>query len=377
MLGIEERPAESSPVRDGGADASPDADASSDVSADVPDVSHDAIEPVDALGDVEVEAATDAGCMTWPPAPPVADDPSEAGDINVVFAFHSLTYGDAEKSEWRSLGFDLDGVNTTAQNPDLKCSFTGSGLAPLMRDNGCGLDNVVGGVLWEVATAYTEEISAGEGEATADIQAGNVGLLLRIANYNGTPNDTTVVFSAYETNGAQDPDWDGNDEWSVRCDSLAGDAVSSLYVDSSAYVVDGVVVAHLDPFPMYVGLAETVPVSLPFNRSVLTATIVQGTNGLLELREGRLGGVVEPEELFRVMSVASDCQFVEDAFYVQNVVCPYRDVTVLDGTGTSCDAFSIGIGFDAWQAKLRDGCEEPEPPSVTCDDFDCSDFAVD
>ena len=345
VLGIEERPADapSAPTDAGDPEAA------------------DAL--VDQIAEHSEEAATDAGCSGNPPARPVADDPSNGGDLDLVFAVHDIDYG--SNGTWKTLGFDLDGTNTVPGGAPPNCVWGGGEPGPAAFDHGCGLDNVIGAAIWEIFVPFLGD-SFNTAEMTEAVQAGTRGLVLRVTGYNGQPNDTTVGLSVYKTTGVDSPTWAGADRWSLIRDGLKGESVLlSKFVDPQAYVADGVLVARLEKFPMGLKIVNT-PVSwVTLDRSVFSAAIAYDTGKkFYRLDQGRLGGMLNATEFLDAIRVAAGC-FDLDEYRVQ--ACSNLDVALDDGA--ECNAWSMAVAFGAWEAELGDVVDGEA--QLTCNDEGC------
>ena len=331
ILGIEDRSASTLDASTLVEDASSEADSS----------------PVDAPA--ENETAVDGGCSQRPPAPPDADDPSD-GNIAIVFALHDILYG--EDDSWETMGFDLDQVNTREDGPSLSCAFTGTGsVPPVWWDHGCGVDNIIGGLIWTVI-AETPNNTFDPHEGTTVARAGHGGMLLRISSYNGQPNDRSVTLEVFQTGGTDEPKWDGSDEWLVkRVGLLSEKPVTSEYGDPGAYVSDGVLVASIQYLFLPVSLSANSVGPLPLYTSLLTASLVfDEETRFYKLEDGLLGGKVKSKDLLQLIADSADqC----DTSAYETLVCPYQDVA-FEAEGEACNAFSLGVGFEAWQANLGD-----------------------
>jgi len=347
VLGIEERPADS---------PSAPTDAGDPETADV---------LVDQIAEHSEEAATmDAGCSGNPPARPVTDDPSDGGDLNLVFAVHDIDYG--SNGTWTTLGFDLDGTNTVPGGAEPKCVWGGGGQpGSAAFDHGCGLDNVIGAAIWEIFIPFLGN-SFNTAEMTEAVQAGTRGLVLRVTGYNGQPNDTTVGLSVYKTAGVDSPKWEGADRWTLSRDGLKEEGLLlSKYIDPQAYVADGVLVARLEKFPVGLQFVGT-PVSwLLLEKSVFSATIAYDAGkGFHRLDQGRLGGMLNATAFLDAIRVAAGC-FDLDEYRVQ--ACSNLDVALDDGA--ECNAWSMAVAFGAWEAELGDVVDGET--QLTCNDQGC------
>ncbi len=302
--------------------------------------------------------AADAGCplARWP-GRPESSDPSQ-GNVDLTFGLQSLNlgFGDAGPAP----GFDLDESCTCPGPP----SCVGPGQVPCDRDG--GIDNGESDLLRSLS-AYTANV-VDEAQANRYIRLGRTGLLFVLHEYNGQPNDAVCELSLFVSDGTPlsdagfhvAPRFDGNDAWLINGASVAGGALLlPRFVDSRAYVKDGVLVAHVD-FPLVV--AGKVNLTVDVKSGVIVARLTNDA-GLWRLLDGVIAGRWSTGSLLTALAAFDDPvvpggHLCGDSVVYQRikpVIC--RDVDIMaaaaaDGKGARCDALSVGIGFIATQAKL-------------------------
>ncbi len=299
------------------------------------------------------------------PARPASDDPGvDAGDL--TFAVRQF---DFPSDGGASRGFDLDRACT--------CPGPGSCVPPKgagpMCDDDAGRDNSGGQLLTQFtsfATSYNPQ------KLNQRMQAGEFGLLVRIRNYNGAPNDTSVEAALYISNGTEPqvdggppktPAFDGTDVWTVDPRSLLG-GIAPPYipqpnsVDTAAYVRDGVLVASLANADLELAAGSGLA-SLKVNMSgvVVTGKVVQ-KNGVWSISEGVLTGRW-PSRKF-LTSIQSIKVPLTDEYLcgdsgtyasIKALICKNLDIVSSpqnDNTNAPCDALSLALGFEAVGAKF-------------------------
>lgn len=304
-----------------------------------------------------------------------ADDPTDGPEIELVFAVHSLDFG--PNNRWKEMGFDLDGVDTQPDSGASSCGFTGTTTPPTAWwDNACAMDNAGSGLVWTAALSV-KELGENLNNTTAEFQKGTKGILLRIQGYNGMPNDQSVILSVLETTGATAPPlWEGQDEWSVAKQSLVDQKNRvSLYTAKNAYVAAGVVAAEFEQFPIRMGLESSSTIVMPVEQGLVSARLVKdSSSGLHKLVDGRLGGILRPTNLFAIAaSTKAGCLDAGAMEFLMSGTCQYRDIRLQtpDDAGSRCNAFAVGVAFEAWEAKLAellaDAPETPPPcPAPDC-----------
>jgi hypothetical protein len=317
------------------------------------------------------EAGSDApmqdgpeGCLARPPAPPSEVD-AAGNDREFVVAFRSVDFGDSP-AQIAELGFDLDGVDTRcdAGVPAPSCLVPSSAkdTPPAWCDGTCGRDH--GGNL--LMLDLRSQISGAQ--LTKDMEAGRVGLLLRVTGYNGSANDDFVTVHAFVSAGVLgyadggSPQWNGTDEWQLihNFAHLNGQQLFSIG-PSSGYVSNSVLVAQdfdsVTGFQLgFAGDDDSVLV-LRLLRTVLSATMVVD-GGAVSLTDGRIGGVASIQDVLSlVMSVPHCPDNPNDPIFplAKGATCPRADIMgdgQLNDPARGCNALALGLGFTAEPAVL-------------------------
>lgn len=334
------------------------------------DASPDVAPPGEAGPDVVGDPCNHAE----PPARPAADDPSDAGDIEFVTALHTIDFnvnGDAG-----TYGFDLDHTCTC---PSQESCVTAAN-APQHCDDSQGRDNA-GGALIQTYAQLSSAFNADK--INQNIGKGTNSMLLRVRNYNGTPNDTLVALDVFVANGTvplddaganPTPMHDGNDQWGLDPSSLIGTPPPYVAVnqDDAAYVVNGVLVANVS-FPFSVG-SQYGTNFLRLDGAILAATITKTTTGYS--LAGVLAGRWDTRNLLTGMQAAKDPfnagQYLcgTDPTYqaFKAAICKASDISHVisnDNTGAPCDALSTAVGFTTEPALLG-GLLYAAPPNTPC-----------
>jgi hypothetical protein len=320
--------------------------------------------------DVDASSAVGADAMTCnhaePPAAPL-DVEGGVGDLDLTFAANSLDLGVRfDGGDPPLVGYDLDGLCTCPDDPscapvdpdDMHCDQPG------------GRDTAINGVFETFAV-----LSGGTFDPTAysaQVQAGTNGLLVRVQNYDGSPNDTHVAVSVYLSTGTVAPDggvavprWDGTDMWALDSESVVtnagGTSAFPVHFDVDAYVANHVLVAKTDfPILLYAGPATGTAI-LDGTDMVLTATLTALDEGGYALADGMIAGRVPVARVPLGMSgvISGDAGFIcpgsseYDALKLD--VCRAADlpsaVGAVDAAAT-CDALGFGIAFAAVEASM-------------------------
>jgi hypothetical protein len=316
-------------------------------------------------GQPAIDAADTCAHARWPERPT-----TNGGDENLelVFAIDRLQLtAPTETATSIPAGFDLDDRCT--------CPGPGSCVVPAGLPEACDLD---GGIDFNGTRMLQSFLTRArrEDDATEGIRQGIRGVLFQLARYNGSPNDPEVELGIYGSSGTVrdggapvPPLHDGNDRWLVDRETLfggGGPPFVARYVDTRAYVANGVLVAKID-FPLTFGELQ---VSLVGTTIVANVT---NASGAFRLDNGRLTGRWPTDRLL----VSLDT--LKDPFNPSGGICGtsviYRDLKrevcaavdlasdpSEDGKGAPCTALGLTAFFSAERAKFGEAYDRIPPP---------------
>ncbi len=350
-------------------------------------------------GDDADAAEASAPCFArWPPLP-AHDDPASGSNYSGFVVMQSVDVGSMDGGAallesgvpLPPIGFDLDNDCTCCTEPKGGTCTTGGSCVgqSVICDDKAGRDHVALNIFQVIPNASAA--------ANAGMQAGQFSMLLQIGGYNGTPNDTNVTVALYVSNGMdgiQDggpvtPRHDGTDRWTVDTHYLAttqaGGTVSDgtdcnvvnacqpIYVDNSAYVSSGVLVARPSAtLPLTFGYRANIGGALmKLNDTVISGTLNpikgDGGNTTWGMVNGSISGRWESAQLLSNLASLPNPN-VDGSFLcgtdpaaaslyqsVKAYVCSIQDIAAhqaLDNTMATCDALSMSFGFKAEPALL-------------------------
>jgi hypothetical protein len=252
-------------------------------------------------------------------------------------------------------GLDLDHACSREDGTPTSCAE--SPLASPHKDDGNGVDNAMGWLLANNQIQLDRVLSPNTDP--------RITLLLRLTGYNGQANDDKVLVEVFTTAGVEpvddagtpaEPRWNGTDQWTVSCETFAscdGGSLSTQVTevsDTTAYVSGGVLVAaNLGFLPAARSFAQQgdggyLTALINLNDAVLVAPLKQSDAGV-EIHGGILGARWPTAAM--IAAIAGVCISPDDSM---RFVCPVADLASqakLDGTGSKCNALSIGMAFDA------------------------------
>jgi hypothetical protein len=271
-----------------------------------------------------------------------------------------------------------DGGGGVGLNLDKECTCNGnpkdpSSCVPLTASNqncdisGNGIDNSVGEIVIGAAKQGGYDV---EGLAQRALANGRNGLLIKMEQYNGLPNDSRVVFTFYVSGGPAYPDGGrvGNlpptfttaDNWTVDVKSLVAGANPMKYVgvnSTSATVTNGVFVAT--NLSGVVRLDNGLVVDL--KSMELTGKLVKdGEN--FRIDDGVLAGRWTTSDALRNLGSLTDptidsgrvCDNPLNYGALKLRICSAADIssTGPDNTNVTCDALSLGLNYSAKPAAF-------------------------
>lgn len=190
--------------------------------------------------------------LRHPPCP----NESEALDSSEQFVFAARRLQFGKPADW------LDSPDTFALGYDMDCSDRPNAGRPVLcrpiaeaDANGPwerlprGIDNSLAtrifAPLYEVAAANNQQIDL-DATYSADQEAGRLGTLVSIENWNGTADDPSVMMSIYSSPGVSGengaPRWDGTDEWDRYSDVPGNESKFFKVEGAEGYVANGVLV---------------------------------------------------------------------------------------------------------------------------------------
>ncbi len=233
------------------------------------------------------------------------------------------------------------------------------------------------------------------GFVRTQIAMGRYTFLLKLQNYNGTPNDREVIVSFFVSSGVEGvqtsdggdlppPTFDGGDVWTVDPLSLLSGVSANgrdclvdatpcapKYSDGQAYVVDGLLVAHIDA-PLRIGLTMGT-FHMDVKGGVMVARLTR--SGASFSLAGDYGGRLQIGDLLRGLAFFRApvgpgflCPGVPLFDNLKGKLCEHLDLRgqqAEDGRELPCDALSTSLSFDAYPAQLGH-VWQPQPEVHPC-----------
>jgi hypothetical protein len=338
----------------------------------------------DASSNATLDAGGDGGAPTCAhahvPPPPTTED--GALDLDFVLAANRLRVFPTGAVPFAHpgppTGFDLDGV-CTCPGPE-SCTPIG---AQRHCDGDGGTDDSTGTIFTTFETLAPTSFSDDAFNRLVTKGVGNI--MLRVRSYNGGANDkqvTAIVYLSAGLDGIQDggvpphpPFADGTDVWTIDPSSLLGGGTVDggpscegndnvcvpLYVDTEAYVSNGVLVAHVD-FPLRAGVGSD-SIVIKVSDGVFAGPLIKGDGGTFRIEEGQIGGRWHTSDMLAALANVRDpfdqnsflCGDASTYLNAKQIVCKASDLMASpteDNTGQQCDALSLAMSFDDVPAHI-------------------------
>ena len=340
---------------------------------------------------------------TVPPSPPSGAAPPPTGTSPHDYAIHKLYLGDTDRTgvtsatAWTSYGYNLDDLVTTRQSTDV-CVLAAGASKVTQADGLGGIDNSFGAnILPILITTAGSSFSA---KIDTEIASGTFTDLMYVTGFDDAVGNTTtanglsgvfLVGGNYATMNHGAPAWNLATQWPIEPESLNGcpagvcpagtDPVAHAKVQfASAYQKNGTFVSG-GPVDIVVDLdvGTAAPFALSIHAACLTfAPLVAGsvtnvsfagalaTTELVTALQGVAGSV--STSLCSGSAFQSIAQQIEQA---SDIVLDPSTGAISNQAGVSCNAVSIGLGFDATEiapptsASITD--PTPTPPSLCGD----------
>jgi hypothetical protein len=288
-----------------------------------------------------------------------------------VFALRVLTFGEGDNGEWKSIGYNIDGLVSDGNSTDVCQPNAGGSPDNAYPDGDDGIDNSFGKNLLPLIGALAPNF-----EATVNgyLDAGLFNTMVKVYCIPPTGNAdglTSKVFGG--TNLGSEPNYDGTDEWPIAPEVLSDleDPESSTLILENGSVV-GDLYDSGDPSTIIL----TIPIEFQNATTLLKLTLYHAkiTMTLSEDRKsatgGVIGGVLNAEEVvdqMKLVGFAADI-CAENLFQQALTAIRQSSDIMTDGSqdpGSTCDGISFGVSFSMAEVQLGP-VGQPVIPGLSC-----------
>jgi len=307
--------------------------------------------------------------------PPDRPDGASPGDGDgTAMAVSELFLGDTDRngspnpSAWKTYGFDLDGTISTKDSTNLCKPNAGGSPSSVYPDGENGIDNAFGKLLLPIITGLAQDASA---QINESIAGGAFTIIVNVEDLGSGQNydpltaglfaGVTLVDDPTATMPTElTPKWDGTDLWPVAPELLnagnPGDncqetTCTSKVVFNQAYMTDGTFVSgspgNLDLNLSVAGFS----LNLTIAQAVIAMDVAEDRSGA---DNGVIAGVIPVEQLIAELKkiAGSFDEGLCSGTTFDSLADQIRQASDIMSDGTqdpnaTCDAISIGLGFNA------------------------------
>ncbi len=329
-------------------------------------------------------------CQSPPPAPTgtTSIPPSTAHN----YAIHQLFLGDTDRqmnpsqTAWEAFGYNLDGKVTTAYSTDV-CTLVPGASRQVQVDGYGGIDNSWGAQIMPIVETLDSTASQ---TTNAELQAGLWTQMTYVVGFDDSAGNTTsalgltgVVLAGAKYPGT--PPWNVNTIWPVTPDDINGcsattgcpngtDPIANAQLQlPSAFQTHGTFVSGA-PVPMSLSVDfGGQPLVLNIQSAVLSFDpLMPGA-----VQNGTIAGVIQTGQLISALqqvagaistSLCSGSAFQSIAMQIEQTSdIVLNGSTVSNTAGVTCNAISIGLGFNATEIAPPSTIAAPAPaPTNPC-----------
>jgi hypothetical protein len=290
---------------------------------------------------------------------------------STVLAGTKLFFGEGNSGEWKKVGFNIDGLVSTAASKDVCQPNAGAFSFTPYPDGDQGIDNSFGkNLLPQIISLYPNWVT----DVNNGIKNGTFTVLLKmecLPPMGDVPVLTTKLFGGTKLDTV--PKFDGTDTWPVAPELLG----NVMDPDSSTIVFEksSVMGTTYDS-----GKNETFILTVPVATKTMSTSIkltlyaAHTTMILAEDRKsatsGMIGGVLNTEEFVAEIKKVGYLLGLCDGAAFDNLLAQVRQASDVMADGSqdpskTCDGISMGLGFEMKEVKLGD-VGLPTPVGMAC-----------
>ena len=313
-----------------------------------------------------------------PPSRPSDGPKTFVPSRKLYFAMRRLYFGiskrgtsERDRTAWKEIGWDIDGVDTTAQSlaNGTHASCSSETHTDWIADGKDGRDNVLGASFLQLVGDADDN---GEYATNQGLEAGASTLLLQIEGVSDLHEDpqapAELLITTHDLVTGPAPKWDGTDVRRISSLSYLGGTTTPIARFPDGYIRGGVWVSgdqHLAELilqvPFYPNAKDPVVMRLEGRHGWLTATIAEGAGG-----PGTFGYTCTFEEFhdafFEHIRATLNCGTKTGAENVLNTFASALDTQLVapwdPDSALQCDTMSWGLDVE-WAPVA-----EPHPEIV-------------
>jgi hypothetical protein len=286
---------------------------------------------------------------------------------DTIFAMDNLTFGANSSTAWKTIGFDLDGIDSMSDCSQ-QCTINSHGSASKECNDGMnGIDNTFGEVIVPFLKANNINI---DDQANMAIQMGEFTIMLDFAGLTADADQGPLVMKLYNGGNLEGtPKFDGTDCWPVTPESLTNKTdITSAKASFTMTQIAGnqVMSGTINVLPLSIATSIG-PISINVRAARLEFDLTPGHDGVMQ---GFVGGVLDEGEFLDTIQGAIYAKFGP---VIGKAACHMGDTTIegavdiMDdgsaGLGSTCNGISFGVGFTAKPVSFG-GIGPATPPTT-------------
>ena len=333
-------------------------------------------------------------CLPPPPVPTGASATTVTKSHN--YALHDLFLGDTDRmgvtsaDAWKDFGYNLDGLITIASSTNV-CSLVAGSSKQVQVDGTKGIDNSFGANIMPIIGTLDSTASQ---QLNTSIQGGGFTILTYVTGFDDSASNMTTATGLtglllaggkYSQDGGV-PSWDLNTVWPVIPDPglISGcsayptgcpagtDPIKNAVIKfGSAFQTKGTFV-NGTPSPLTLSLSiGGQQLSLSIASAVITFN--PSTTGAGSVTDGTIAGVLQTEALISGLksvagnistSLCTGSAFQSIATQIEQTSdILINGTTVSNAAGSTCNAISIGLGFNSVEIAPPSAIAAATPPA--------------
>jgi hypothetical protein len=335
-------------------------------------------------------------CLPPPPVPTGASMTTHTAPHN--YALHDLFLGDTDRTgvmsadAWKKFGYNLDGKVTGASSTDV-CKLVAGSSKQVQVDGQGGIDNSFGANIMPIIGTLDSTASQ---QLNTSIQGGSFTILTYVTGFDDTAGNTTsatglkgalLAGGKYSLDGGV-PAWDLTTVWPVipdpglisgcvpysdagasGCPAGTNPVTNAVIKFGSAFQTKGTFV-NGTPSPLTLSLSIG---GTSLSLSIASAVITFDPKAPGSVTNGTIAGVLETEALISGLksvagnistSLCTGSAFQSIATQIQQTSdILINGTTVSNAAGTTCNAISIGLGFNSVEIATPTAIAAATPPT--------------
>jgi hypothetical protein len=324
-----------------------------------------------------------------PPATPTAGPATQSTPHN--YALHTLYLGDTDRqgnpsmTAWETFGYNLDGKVTGSSSNDV-CTLVPGSSKQVQVDGKGGIDNSFGSQIMPIIGTLDSTASQ---TLNTSIASGSFTIMTYVVGFDDMAGNTTTATGLsgvllaggkYSADGGA-PDWTTSTIWPVLPDLVNG-CTAAGGCPANTDPIANATIKFTKPFQskgtFVSGAPNPLTLSLSIGGQTLSLDIASAVVSFSPMAagsvtNGTIAGVLDTTQLIAGLknvagnistSLCSGSAFESIAMQIEQTSdIVLNGTTVSNTSGTTCNAISIGLGFDSTEIAVPTVIAPGAPPA--------------